>query len=171
MEDQCTISWMLKLMLWHEQDEVINEIQHYDSQLLCRHTCLSWLINLITIIGENHQQLMRHLCTKLFNNKQQLCTRREKLQTNLLLLWMSCSLRTLLSAAAKCRWKTKLLVSFVSDSSNTTSPRSFHHNNNRRCLCPLGVGLQWLELVGGRRRPWLNSSLQTRTDKMNNDLW
>ncbi len=138
----------------------------------CRHTCLSLFINLITIIRENHRQLMRHLWTKLWNNKQQNYTWREKLQTNLLWLWMSGSLRTLYLLLPNADGKQNLLLSFVTNSPNTTSPRSLHHNNKNRS----GVSVQW-EL--GLFSDWCLSrwtgslaKLQFQClNRMNSELW
>lgn len=87
---------------------MINKKQHYKFQLLQRRTCLSLFINLIAFIRENHQQLMRRLCSETLNNEQQLCTFKEKLQIKLSWMWMFDSRRVFLNLLqTNTNWKQK----------------------------------------------------------------
>lgn len=91
---------------------------------------------------------MRHLCSKLLNNKQQPFAQEEK--TDLLLLRMFGLSEDSLSAAAECWWRTKNppRKSFVSNSANKNQVQGHFHPDAAG-----GGSARWeLDSVAGARR-------------------
>ena len=152
---------------------MINKASGIITRSCCRYTCLSLFINLITIIRENHLQLMRHLCAKLLNNKQQLLHMRREAPDKLVVVagWLS---EDSLSAAAECRWKTKppraLCIRFSQQ--NTSKVISSWQQQQQHTRGGVSVQRE-LDLCSSSR--WTSSakvsSFGVWTDGKNSELW